>query len=331
MKNSSPLISTVVSFDECPTEPHRQLMPRDEAEKILHSCPPLKPKNLSTYKRFKVLLLSPYVGSTPPSTEAINKEWDVIKAIDVEAVPLEDRTKAMKLKHLAEVNCMEEGKKHQAILAEWCGSFDQAAMSILTYLSLEATDTNFLPLQNTIARIVHVTESFWSPAVKRQHLSHLHRAQERIKLIKTAYEPQLFSYLRHVGDHDLVLHCRDYATLQTAYQTLSTEHEETLRELHVLAKGIPHEIIANMERQLRPTFGTFPQEGIAIEYTRHGVSQNMFRLAFDAPHHAKSILIKASCVGQRRNSKSALTCSDIQVCHNENELTAKAVYHLKSL
>lgn len=330
MKNSSPLISSVVSFDECPTETLLELMPLDEADKILHSSPPLKPKNLSAYKRFKVLFASPYIGSTLPSTEVINKEWDAIKAIDVEAVPFEDRTKAMELKRLAELQCMEEGTKHQASLAEWCSSFDQAAMSILTYLSVEASESNFLPLQNTISRIVHISENFWSPSIERKHLGHLHRAQSKIKLIKTAYEPQLFFYLRHVSDHDLVLHCRKFANLQTTYRTLRTEHEETLRELDVLAKGIPHEIISNMEKQLRPISGQFPQEGIPIEYIRHGVSQTVFHLAFNGPHHAKSFLIKASCVGQRRNKKFALICSDIQVCHDQNKLTATAVYHLKS-
>lgn len=331
MQNSSPLIGAVVSFDECPTETLLKLMPRDEADKILHSSPPHKPKNLSTYKRFKVLLLSPFVGSTPPTTEAIAKEWDAIKAIDVDAVRCEDRTKAMELKRLAELQCMEEGKKYQVALSEWCSSFDQAAMSILTYLTLEANESNFLPLQNTISRVVHITENFWSPTVEPKHLGHLHRAQSRIKLIKTAYEPQLFFYLRHISDHDLVLHCCNHANLQTKCRTLQTAHEETLRELDVLAKGIPHEIISKMERQLRPTSGAFPHEGIPIEYIRHGVSQTVFRLAFHGLHHAKSVLIKASCVGQRRSSKFALICSDIQVCHDQkNTLTATAVYHLKA-
>ena len=306
-------------------------MPREEAFKIFHSQPPLKPRVQSMYKRFKDGLLASKAACDLPSTDEIKKDWETVKNVDVETVPLDSRSHLMTIKHLAELQSMEENSRYEAELVKWCQAFDDAATCLLTWLTLEASETNFLPLKNAIARVERVTHDVWARGVRIHHIALLRRAQERIKLIATAYEPKLFDYLRQVEDQDLLRHCRDHANLQSAYRARTKENEDLLRDLRLLAKGIPYEVIAGMERQLRPTTGPFPEEGIVIEYCRDGVSPKVFGMAFDVPPHSKAVMIRSSFVGNRRNHESVLVCSDIRVAQDQQQLKATAVYFLKPL
>ncbi|KAI2511474.1 hypothetical protein MHU86_2910 [Fragilaria crotonensis] len=329
--NSPLLIRPVVSSDEGPSsEIGSEMMPRDEAVKIFQSQPPPKPRVQSAYKRFKNLVLSSKVDCDIPADD-IKKEWDMVKNVDVDAVPPDSRTHFMKIKHLVESHSLEEEARHEAELFMWCRAFDEATTCVLTWLTFESSETNFLPLQTAITRVETITNEVWSTKVRMNCGAPLRHAQERIQTIATAYEPKLFAYLRQVDDQGLLHHCRDHANLQSAYRVRAKESDELLRDLNLLAKGIPYEIIAGIERQLLPTDGPFPEEGIVIEYSRGGVSPKVFGLAFDLPPHAKTVLIRASFVGNRRNHESTLVCSDIRVSHNQLQLTATAVYFLKAL
>ena len=330
--NSPTLIRAVVSSDEGPsTDTDCERMPRDEAVKIFQSQPPPKPRVQSAYKRFKDLLLASKVGCDFPFSDDTKKDWDTVKHVDVDAVPLASRTHLMTVKHLSELNSIEEEARHETEVSKWCHAFDEAATCLLTWLTLESSETNFLPLQNAITRVEEITNEAWATKIRINHSVSLRRAQERIQQIETAYVPKLFAFLRQVEDQGLLHHCRDHANLQFAYKVRARENDELLRDLNLLAKGIPYEIIAGIERLLLPTGGPFPEEGIVIEYTRGGVSPKVFGMAFDLPPHAKTVLIRAAFVGNRRNHESALVCSDIRVTLDQHQLTATAVYFLRPL
>jgi len=194
---------------------------------VRYLIPPLKPKPLSPYDRFKDVYFRE-VKNRGDSDELRNisiisrQEWELIKDIDVDQSKKlssfstnvkegYDLSHLLHLKYLAAKMESVETEKYQYSLHQFCVRYNKAANIYLRWYNSNITDQNEKDLDQVIKLIECKTED-WDNSVQKDYLTPIKMSKQSLTLRnKSSRKIQaLANKLRIASNEELIDHCREY-------------------------------------------------------------------------------------------------------------------------
>lgn len=194
---------------------------------VRYLIPPLKPKPLSPYDRFKdVYFREAKKGGDSDEVRNISiisrEEWELIKDIDVD-LPTTlssfstnvkegyDLSHLLHLKYLATKMESVETEKYQYSLHQFCVRYNKASNLYLRWYNSNITDQNEKDLDQVI-KLIECKTKDWDNSVQKDYLTSIKISKQSLTLRKNPSRKiqALANKLRIASEEELIDHCREY-------------------------------------------------------------------------------------------------------------------------